>query len=182
MAAAARAAARDSALRRIETYTRPQGRTRAVPLVAQSGFAFQLRRWRREARPHRPGPGVRFKVSRAGERMGSKQPFAGRSAVPRYPRFQAGREVPGAPDCEAATGKRGSKVFVRLGWSSDKPEASDASWGTHWRRPQIRPTQPRKELTWRALPVSRTLRRVFSVLAATSGLGCYRNSALEEIT
>lgn len=51
MAAAAPAAARDSASRRIETYARPQGRTRAVPLAEQRGFAFQLRRWRREARP-----------------------------------------------------------------------------------------------------------------------------------
>lgn len=41
--------------------------------------------------------------------MGSKRPYAGRSAVLRHPRFQAGREVPGAPDYEAATGKRGSK-------------------------------------------------------------------------
>ncbi|KAL6033182.1 hypothetical protein STEG23_031801 [Scotinomys teguina] len=39
-------------------------------------------------------------------------------------------------------------MFVGLGWSFDKPEASDASWRRgHWWRPHVRPTQPRKEQT-----------------------------------
>lgn len=45
-------------------------------------------------------------------------------------------------------GREEVKTFVRLRWSFEQPEASDASRGAHWRRPRIRPTQPRKELTW----------------------------------
>lgn len=91
---------------------------RAAPGADAGGAARRAERFRfptpavasrGEARPHRPGPGVRFKVSRAGERMGSKRRYAGRSAVPRHPRFQAGREVPRARDCKAATGKGGRK-------------------------------------------------------------------------
>lgn len=61
-------------------------------------------------------------------------------------------------------------MFLGLGWSFDKPEASDASWGAHWRRPQVRPTQTRKELI--LVSASSKLGALPpSILAATLGRG-----------
>lgn len=79
MAAAALAAARDTASRRIETYGRPQGRTRAVPFaelsLSNSGSG--------DARPdltRRVLGSDLNKVSSAGEWVGRKRRYAGRSA------------------------------------------------------------------------------------------------------
>lgn len=121
MAAAALSAARDSASPRIETYGRPRAGG-AVRGPERFRFPTPAVAWRAEAGPHQAGPGVRFKVSSAGERMGRRKRRCARQV-------RGSRLDVRCPRFGLLPGRKEVKMFVGLGWSFDKPEASDASWG-----------------------------------------------------
>lgn len=109
MAAAALAAARDTASPRIETYTggsrggrgRCRLRSRAVSLSSSGSSVARPDLTRKVLGSDLESP------ARESEWEESEATPVGLQAR-RHPRVQAGRKIPTARDCEAATRKRGS--------------------------------------------------------------------------